>query len=143
MAGWVLWLLATCAFAIGEMLTTGLRMASLALGSVTAAIADLLGAGGVASAAVFVLVSLLAFGMLRPAVLSRSRGAAPIRAGAGGLIGRQAVVLERIANHEGVGCVKIDGEIWTARAFDDRRVIERGAQVEVVEMKGATALVTE
>src|SRR5581483_9298720 len=109
MAGWVLWLLATCAFAIGEMLTTGLRMASLALGGVTAAIADLLGAGGLASVAVFVLVSLLAFGMLRPTVLSRSRGAAPIRTGAGGLIGRQAAVLERMGNHEGGGCGEIEG----------------------------------
>jgi membrane protein implicated in regulation of membrane protease activity len=55
----------------------------------------------------------------------------------------QAIVLETISNHEGEGCVKIDGDVWTARAFDDDRVIERGARVEVVDIKGATALVME
>jgi membrane protein implicated in regulation of membrane protease activity len=52
-------------------------------------------------------------------------------------------VLERIANNEGVGCVKIDGEVWTARSFDDDRVIDAGKQVEVIEIRGATALVME
>jgi hypothetical protein len=45
-------------------------------------------------------------------------------------------VLERIANHEGVGCVKIGGEVWTARSLDEDQVIERREQVEVVEIKG-------
>ena len=36
------------------------------------------------------------------------------------------MVLERIANDEGVGCVKIDGEVWTARAYDDDEVIDAG-----------------
>ena len=36
------------------------------------------------------------------------------------------MVVERIANDEGVGCVRIDGEIWTARAYDDDDVIEAG-----------------
>ncbi len=52
-------------------------------------------------------------------------------------------MLERIANDEGVGCVKIDGEVWTARSLDEDHVIERGTRVEVVDIKGATALVME
>jgi membrane protein implicated in regulation of membrane protease activity len=52
------------------------------------------------------------------------------------------MVLERIANDEGVGCVRIDGgEVWTARTFDDDEVIEAGERVHVVEIRGATALV--
>ena len=52
------------------------------------------------------------------------------------------MVLERIANDEGVGCVRIEGgEVWTARSFDDDEVIEAGERVEVVEIRGATALV--
>ncbi|MGZ4285612.1 MAG: NfeD family protein [Solirubrobacteraceae bacterium] len=39
--------------------------------------------------------------------------------------------------------MKIDGEVWTARALYDDQVIERGTRVEVVDIKGATALVTE
>ena len=51
-------------------------------------------------------------------------------------------MLERIANDEGVGCVKIDGgEVWTARSYADDEVIDIGQRVEVVEIRGATALV--
>jgi membrane protein implicated in regulation of membrane protease activity len=81
--------------------------------------------------------------VLRP-VAHRSRRLPPqIRTGAAALIGKRAIVLERIANHEGVGCVKIDGEVWTARAYDEDAVIEAGERVEVVEIRGATALVMQ
>ena len=88
-------------------------------------------------------VSLLSLGVLRPIARSHMREPPQIRTGSAALVGRQAIVLERIANHEGVGCVKIDGEIWTARAFDGDHVIDSGTRVEVVDIKGATALVTE
>jgi membrane protein implicated in regulation of membrane protease activity len=52
-------------------------------------------------------------------------------------------VLERIENLEGVGCIRIDGEVWTARALYDDEVIEKGTRVQIVDIKGATALVSE
>ena len=78
---------------------------------------------------------------LRPVARRHRRLPPPIRTGAAALIGRPALVLERIANHEGVGCVKIGGEVWTARSYDDDQVIDAGERVEVVEIRGATALV--
>jgi membrane protein implicated in regulation of membrane protease activity len=53
------------------------------------------------------------------------------------------LVIERIANSEGVGCVRIDGEVWTARAYMDEETYEAGTRVQVVEIRGATALVTD
>ena len=58
-------------------------------------------------------------------------------------MGRSATVVERIANSEGVGCVRLDGEIWTARSYDEDEVIEEGKRVQVIEIRGATALVSE
>jgi membrane protein implicated in regulation of membrane protease activity len=66
-----------------------------------------------------------------------------IRTGSAALVGKRAVVVERIVNDEGVGCVRIDGEVWTARAFDEETVIEPGTPVHVMAIKGATALVAE
>jgi len=37
--------------------------------------------------------------------------------------------------------VRLEGEIWTARAYDESEVIESGARVTVLEIRGATALV--
>jgi membrane protein implicated in regulation of membrane protease activity len=39
--------------------------------------------------------------------------------------------------------VKLAGEVWTARAYDEDEVLEAGDKVQVIEIKGATALVTE
>ena len=53
------------------------------------------------------------------------------------------MVLERIANDEGVGCVKIDGEVWTARSYDDDRRSRPARASRCIEIRGATALVSE
>jgi len=143
MSGWILWVIAACALGIGEMLTTGFFLAPFAVGAGLAALINVAGAGEVASWLVFVFVSLLTLGVVRPIARSHMRTPPHIRTGTAALIGKQAIVLERIANSEGVGCIKVDGEVWTARAFDDDLVIERGTRVEVMDIKGATALVSE
>ena len=143
MSGWVLWVVAAGVFGIGEMLTMGFFLAPFALGAAAAAIVDVAGAPELAAWIVFVAVSLLTLVMVRPIARSHTKAPPQIRTGAAALIGKQAVVLETIANHEGVGCVRIDGEVWTARAYDDDEVIEPGKRVQVVEIRGATALVAE
>jgi membrane protein implicated in regulation of membrane protease activity len=143
MSGWVLWVVAAGVFGIGEMLTMGFFLAPFALGAAAAAIVDVAGAPELAAWIVFVAVSLLTLVLIRPIARSHMKAPPQIRTGAAALIGKQAVVLETIANHEGVGCVRIDGEVWTARAYDDDEVIEQGKRVQVVEIRGATALVAE
>ena len=142
MAEWVLWVVLACVFGIGEMLTGSFFLAPFALGAVIAAVADLV-VGGAASIAVFVVASVLTLVLVRPIVRSHLKMPPQLRTGAAALVGKQAVVLETIANDEGVGTVRIDGEVWTARSLHDDEVIERGTRVEVIDIKGATALVTE
>ena len=55
--------------------------------------------------------------------------------------GRSAIVLDRIVNDDAAGTVRLEGEVWTARAYDEDAVIEPGTRVQVVEIRGATALV--
>jgi membrane protein implicated in regulation of membrane protease activity len=142
MDAWVIWLIGACVLGVGEMHQGGFYLAPFALGALLAAIVSLAGAGAAVAAIVFVLASALVFATLRP-VARRHRHLPPsIRTGAAALVGKPAIVLERIANEEGVGCVRIDGgEVWTARSFDDHEVIDAGERVQVVEIRGATALV--
>jgi membrane protein implicated in regulation of membrane protease activity len=143
MSGWVLWALVACGFAVGEVLTTGFFLAPFAVGGALATAVDAAGAGEVPALLVFLIVSLLTLALVRPLVRTRLLSGPPIRTGAAALIGRKAVVLEKIDNHEGVGRIRIDGEVWTARSLDDDREIEPGTRVEVIDIKGATALVME
>jgi membrane protein implicated in regulation of membrane protease activity len=141
MDAWVLWLVAACVFGAGEMHTGGFFLAPFAAGALVATVLSLLGAGTVLSVVVFLAVGVLVLATLRPVARRHRRLPPSIRTGAAALVGRSAIVLERIANDEGVGCVKIDGEVWTARAYDENEVIDAGEHVEVVEIRGATALV--
>jgi membrane protein implicated in regulation of membrane protease activity len=143
MSEWVLWVVAAAVFGIGEMVTTSFFLAPFALGAGLAAITAVLGAGGAASWIVFIAVSLLALVVVRPIAIAHMHTPPQLRTGSAALVGKQAIVLERIANNEGVGCVKIDGEVWTARSLDDDEVIEQGKRVQVIEIRGATALVSE
>lgn len=139
---WVIWLIAACVLGVGEMHQGGFYLAPFAIGAAVAAVVGLIGVGALLSAIVFVLVSAIVFATLRPVAERHRRMPPSIRTGAAALVGKPAIVLERIANEEGVGCVKIDGgEVWTARSYDEHEVIPAGERVEVVEIRGATALV--
>ena len=143
MDAWVIWLVAACVLGVAEMHQGGFYLAPFAFGALLAALVGLLGVGVGLSAVVFALASGMVFVGLRPVARRHRRLPPPIRTGAAALVGRPAIVLERIANDEGVGCVRIDGEVWTARAFDEEEVIEPGKSVYVMAIKGATALVSE
>jgi membrane protein implicated in regulation of membrane protease activity len=139
---WILWLIAAGLLGVGEMHAGGFYLLPFAIGAALAAAVSLLGVGALLSAVVFIATSAIVVGALRPVARRHRRLPPPIRTGAAALVGRPAMVLERIANDEGVGCVRIDGgEVWTARSFDDDEVIEAGQRVHVVEIRGATALV--
>ena len=140
---WVIWLIAAVVFAVGEIATLGFFLAPFAGGALLAAIVAAAGAGTGISWAVFLLVSIVLLAALRPIARSHRRQPAQLRTGTAALVGRSAMVTERISNDEGTGCVKLEGETWTARSYDEDAVIEPGRRVHVIEIRGATALVTE
>jgi membrane protein implicated in regulation of membrane protease activity len=140
---WLVWLIAAVVFGVGEMLTLSFFLAPFAAGAIAAALAAGAGAGAALTWAIFLVVSAVSLAALRPLARSHKRTPPQIRTNTAALVGRPGIVIERIANDEGVGCVKIDGEIWTARAYDQDEVYEPGKRVNVVEIRGATALVSE
>jgi membrane protein implicated in regulation of membrane protease activity len=141
MDAWIVWVVVACVLGAGELHAGGFFLAPFAIGALVAALVSLVGVGLPLALIVFLLASLLVLATLRP-VARRHRQLPPrIRTGAAALVGRDAVVLERIANQEGVGCVRIGGEVWTARSYTEDEVIPAGERVQVVEIRGATALV--
>jgi membrane protein implicated in regulation of membrane protease activity len=143
MEDWLLWLILAVVFGVGEIVTLGFFLAPFAGGAAVAAVVSAVGAPFVAALAVFLVVSVVLLAALRPLARSHRRTPPQIRTGTAALVGKSATVLERVANNEGVGCVRIDGEVWTARAYMDEETYEAGTRVQVVEIRGATALVTD
>ena len=143
MDAWVLWLIAAAIFGVGEIATLGFFLAPFAGGALIAALVAAIGGGTALSWVAFLVVSVVLLAALRPLARSHRRQPPQLRTGTAALVGRTGMVVERIANDEGVGSVRIDGEVWTARAYDEDEVIEAGKRVQVIEIRGATALVAE
>jgi membrane protein implicated in regulation of membrane protease activity len=143
MDAWIVWLIVAVVFAVGEILTTSFFLGPFAIGATAAALVSLAGAGDAISVAVFAVLTAASFAIVRPIARRHLRQPAQVRTGTAALIGQSVQVLERVANDEGTGLVKLEGEVWTARAYDEDRVFEQGDRVAVVEIRGATALVAE
>jgi membrane protein implicated in regulation of membrane protease activity len=140
---WILWLTFAAILTIGEILTLGLVLAPFAAGAFASAVVGWLGGNFAVTLIVFLLVSITCLFALRPIARKHRRTPPRLRTGTEALVGNQATVVERIANSDNEGTVKLEGEVWTARAYDEDSVIEAGTQVHVVEIRGATALVAE
>lgn len=140
MAVAVIWLVFALGLAAAEALTGDMFLIMLSGGALAAAGTSwLLGWPVWADGAVFLVVSVLLLVLVRPAVRRRltagSAAADPVRA----LEGKPAVVLDQITRHQGQ--VKLDGEVWTARPYNDSDIYEPGEQVTVMHIDGATAVV--
>ena len=138
---WVWWIVAAGLLAVGEMATVSFFLGPIAVAAVLAAVVAAAGVGLPVQWIVFILASLGSLAVLRPIARRHLRTPARIRTGTAALVGGPATVVERV-DRSG-GCVKIGGEIWTARAYDDDDSFEPGARVEVMKIDGATALVAE
>jgi membrane protein implicated in regulation of membrane protease activity len=137
MPAWVAWAVAAVALAAGEAATAALVLGPIALAAAVAAIVAAAGAGVVLQAAAFVLASVAALGVLRPIATRHMKVPPHVRTGAAA----SATVLEQVDGNG--GRVKIGGEVWSARCYDEDQVIEPGARVEVLKIDGATALVAK
>ena len=137
----MVWVLLAVLLAAGEVFSLSFFLAPFAVGALLGAAADLAGASTAVEIIVFLVSSALLFGLVRPVARRHLRTPAQLRTGTAALVGRTATVTERI--NADAGAVKLEGEIWTARAYDDDAVIEAGERVQVIEIRGATALVSE
>jgi membrane protein implicated in regulation of membrane protease activity len=138
---WVWWMIAAGVLAVGEIATVGFFLGPVAIAAVLAAVVALVGGGLAVQWLVFIAASIASLAVLRPLARRHLRTPARLRTGTAALVGAPALVLERVDVNGGQ--VKIGGEVWSARSYDEDVVIEPGARATVMKIDGATALVAE
>ena len=141
MEDWVWWMIAAGGLAVGEIFTMGFFLGPISVAAVLAAVVAAIGVGLPIQWIVFIAASLGSLAVLRPIAKRHLRTPPRIRTGTAALVGGPATVVERV-DRSG-GCVKIGGELWTARSYDDDETFEPGVRVAVMKIDGATALVAE
>ncbi len=138
----MIWILIAVIFAAGEVASLSFFLAPFAVGA-------LLGRGGRPGGAVDGRRRCSSSSSARPCCWA-SCGRSPagtctrapqIRTGTAALVGKTALVTQQVDDR--AGAVKLDGEVWTARTYVEGDVIEVGRKVHVVEIRGATALVSD
>ena len=139
MGMWIIWLIVAAVLGVAEVLT-----ATLAFGLV--AVAALVGAGVGAAGGnlalqfgAFAVASAAGLGVARPFAMRHIRQPPLLRTGTAALVGRPAYVLEEVTAQS--GRVRIGGEEWSARPYDETLVIPAGSTVDVLQIEGAKALV--
>ena len=135
----IFWAVAVVAFVILELATVGLASIWFAIGALAALIATLLGAPLWLQIVLFAVVSIATLLLTRPLAKKyiNSRATAT---NADRVIGKRAVVKERIDELAGTGAVLADGKMWSARTVDGSAA-ESGDIVTVREIRGVKLIV--
>ena len=141
MPDWVFWLIFAAVLAAGEVATLGFFLGAVALAALPAALVAAVGVSLSIQLLVFIVGAVASLAFIRPVARRHLHTPPSIRTGTAALVGARATVLARVDS--GGGRVKIGGEEWTARPYDEDDVYEEGARVEVLKIEGATALVSE
>lgn len=136
----VLWLVAGVVLVAAEALSGEFVLVMLGVAALGAAGVAALGLGVVGSAASFAVLALVLVAVARPALKNRLRIENPIATNSEALLGVRAVVESPV--DDGGGRVRIRGDVWSARAQHPQERFDTGRTVLVVEIDGATAVVS-
>lgn len=138
----IMWLIVLAILLIIEAITVGLTTIWFAGGALTAAIASELGAGILVQWILFLIVSLILLIFTRPiAVRYMNKGIS--RTNINSMIGKRAVVIQKISNLEQSGQVRINDVEWMARCASDGTIIQEHAIVVIEDVQGVKLIVRE
>jgi membrane protein implicated in regulation of membrane protease activity len=135
----LLWLIGGIALIAAEVLSGDFFLLMVGVGALAGAGSEWIFDNTIVAAAVFALVSIGLVTFARPWLKRRLGGDVVVHTNVDALIGRTAVALSEVNTHGGQ--VRLDGEVWSARAFDEKQAIPSGKTVTIVEISGATAVV--
>ncbi len=139
MTAWIVWLIVAAVLGVAELLTTTFALGILAIAALVAAGVGAAHLGLPLQLTAFVVASGAGLGFVLPVARRHVRQPPLLRTGSAALVGRPARVLEEVSGHSGM--VRIGGEVWSARSYDETLVIAAGQTVDVMQIEGATALV--
>jgi membrane protein implicated in regulation of membrane protease activity/DNA-binding XRE family transcriptional regulator len=139
---WWAWVLVGVLALAGESASMALFLLNVGIAAFVAAVLAVLGVAALGQAGVFVLVSVILIGLVRPRLLQAlvGRGQPRPLTTQEALIGRVATVTEPVTDVGGM--VRLGrGEFWTARTTSAAQQIKAGSRVRIARVEGLTAYV--
>ncbi|MEO7068929.1 MAG: NfeD family protein [Nostocoides sp.] len=138
---WLAWLGLALVLGAIEVATVDFTFLMVSAGALAGGVAAAAGAPFPAQVVIAVFVAALMLFLVRPLIRRRFMDTETAHGiGAPSLLGRAAVVVETVTEHD--GRVKLAGDTWSARVPVGARLCEPGQEVRVIAIEGATAIVT-
>ena len=137
---WETWLGVAILLGVAEMFSLDLILLMVAAGALVGMVADLIGLSFPFQAILASAAALASLTVVRPTLVHRLHAGPSLQVGHGKLVGARGVVTEAITATE-PGRIKLAGEIWSASPYNGDTFIGIGETVEVLQIRGATALV--
>ena len=139
MTAWIVWLIVAAVLGVAELATTTFALGLIAVAACVAAAAAAAHLGLAFQLLAFVLAAAAGLGFVLPVARRHVKQPPLLKTGPAALVGKSAQVLVEVTGH--TGQVRIGGEVWSARSYDETLVIPAGRTVDVMQIEGATALV--
>jgi membrane protein implicated in regulation of membrane protease activity len=136
---WETWLAIAMVLGVAELFSLDLILLMLAAGALVGMVVALPGVPVTLQVLAAVAGSVAMLALVRPAVVQRLHAGPTLVQGHQKLVGQTATALSDITRDGGQ--VRVGGETWTARPYDEDAVIEAGSRVDIFEIQGATAIV--
>lgn len=136
---WLIWLIIALVLAIAEIFSLTAALGILAVAAATTAGTAAIGLPVAGQLVVFSVVAAAGVVFVRPWARRLMLQPRLERFGVDALIGASAYVLREVNDHEGI--VRLRGEDWTARPYDESLVIPAGTTVDVLHIDGSIAVV--
>jgi membrane protein implicated in regulation of membrane protease activity len=138
----LIWLIAAAVLAIGELLVMDFTLLMLGVAALVTAGVAVTGIPVWATVCVFVVAALGTVLLVRPVLRRHVVDSSEITAFTPReLEGMDAVVLVPVTSTDTTGQVRVNGEIWSARAAHPGDMFSEGDRVQVVSIDGTTAVV--
>ena len=138
---WYFWLILAGIFVIAEIATEGFLIFWLSLGSLCAMLTSFFTDNIIIQTAVFVVTSVLFIFLTRPLAKKLAKTDNTLVTNAFSIIGKKAIVIKEINPTLGVGQIKIDGQVWTAKSTNEE-IISEGTEVLILNIDGVKAVVS-
>ncbi|WP_318216705.1 NfeD family protein [Streptomyces sp. SCL15-6] len=136
---WLVWLIIAAVLAVAEIFTLTAALGMLSVAAVVTAGGAAIGLPVPFQFLVYAVVATVTVLFVRPIALRHVLQPQVARFGIDALVGKAAYVTSEVTATG--GRIRIDGEEWTARPYDETLVIATGATVDVIQISGTTAFV--
>lgn len=137
---WQIWLIIAGFFLILESITSGFLVFWFSVSALITMVFSFFIVSKTIQASIFVVLSIVLLFATKPFVKKMTKQSTNIKTNAFSIEGKNAKVVLDIDPVEGCGQIKVNGEKWSAKSFDDS-FISKNTEVKIIAIEGVKAIV--